>query len=269
MRRGALHDPANLDLAACMALARRSRLNLAALLGMVVALAIPWQAAAQDVVRIEERQFRAGAGRITFAEVPEGTPNPVYPPERYGGDAGSPTVRFAGLFQGRRIATAQECPPGAVRTGCLGGAARAPLALDAASPPVATIQSNDRSINNAIALGGTPTWNGPVAIWFDRDVAAVGLHAIGLDALGGTAITVYDRQGRSLGRTVNRAMPVDFIGLATADLSARIAGLEFHLVGPEPAGFGVKNIRFGTPQQVDLPGVVPPPPATRRAPVLP
>ena len=40
-------------------------------------------ARAQDgVVRIEERQFKAGAGRITFSEVPLGAVNPVYPRSR-------------------------------------------------------------------------------------------------------------------------------------------------------------------------------------------
>jgi hypothetical protein len=93
------------------------------------------------------------------------------------------------------------------------------------------------------------------------------------------AVTVYDRQGKVLGRTVNRGTGFEFMGLATKDLAPRIAGLEFHLVGNEPQGFGVDNIRFGAPQQVDLPGVVPPapqpppppppPPAPRRPPIIP
>ncbi len=89
------------------------------------------------------------------------------------------------------------------------------------------------------------------------------------------AITVYDRQGKVLGRTANRGKGFEFLGLATADLSPRIAGLEFHLVGNEPAGFGVDNIRFGAPRDIDLPGVRPPapppspPPPARRPPILP
>ena len=239
---------------------------------------------AQDVVRIEERQFKAGAGRITFSEVPLGTVNPAYPPSLYHGGADSPTVRFAGHFRGRRMGVPAECPPNAPLSGCLAGAPSAPLTLDMASPRVMTMDNTGVAGSQSPELGGTPRWNGPIAIWFDRDLAAVGLQGGWFDAVGGTAITVYDRQGKVLGRTVNRGLGFEFMGLATKDLSPRIAGLEFHLVGNEPAGFGVDNIRFGAPQQIDLPGVQPPPPpapppptppppqpppAPRRPPILP
>ena len=198
----------------------------------------------------------------------------MYPPARYGGGADSPTVRFGGYFQGRRIAPESECPPGAARTGCLSGSPTAPLTLDPRAPHTETVPhpTNDGFHLVPPDLVGTPGASGPVAILFDRDVAAVGLHAIGLDAPGTVGISVYDRQGRLLGRLSTRKSGVDFLGLATGDLVPRIAGLEFHLMGPEPHGFGVDNIRFGAPQQVDLPGVVPPPPTPptpRRPPILP
>ena len=233
----------------------------------VAAFARP--AAAQDaVVRIEQRQFKPGAGRITFSEVPVGTKNPTYPSALYRGGPDSPTVRFAGHFQGRSLASPADCPRGAVATGCLSGSPSAPLALAPHSPHTEVFTYAPDAVNgmSPSALGGTPAWNGPIAILFERDVAAVGLEAVGLDAARSTAITVYDRQGRVLGQTVNRGTAVEFLGLATRDLSARIAGLEFHLVGPEPKGFGVDNIRFGAPEQVDLPGVRPQPP---RPPILP
>jgi hypothetical protein len=238
-------------------------------------LAASGPAAAQELRRVEEAQFKAGSGRITFSEVPLRTRNPVYPPARYGGGADSPTVRFAGHFVGRRLATPAECPQGAAPTGCLAGAPAAPLALDPRSPPTETVPhpTNDGFHLVPPDLVGTPNASGPVAILFDRDVAAVGLHAIGVDVPGAVAISVYDRAGRLLGRASTRRKGVDFLGLATSDLVARIAGLEFHLVGPEPLGFGVDNIRFGTAQQVDLPGVAPPapapPPAPRRPVILP
>jgi hypothetical protein len=257
------------------------RLILSAALALMLCEAVPAWAQA-GVVRVEERQFKAGAGRITFSEVPQGARNPVYPPSLYRGGADSPTVRFGGHFRGRRLASAAECPRGASTTGCLVGTPGAPLALDPNAPAVSTLPFSAPSAaqgGQPPALGGSPRWNGPVAIWFDRDVAAVGLQGIGFDAIGGTAITVYDRQGRVLGRTVNRGTLIEFMGLATADLAPRIAGLEFHLVGAEPQGFGVDNIRFGAPQQVDLPGVTPPapappappppPPAPRRPAILP
>jgi len=247
---------------------------------LLAGLLLPCAAAAQEVVRIEERQFRAGAGRITFSEVPLGTANPTYPPSLYRGGEDSPTVRFGGHFRGRRLGTPAECPRDAPVTGCLAGTPAAPLTLDPNAPRVATMDNTGVPGSQSPELGGTPRWNGPIAIWFDRDVAAVGLQGGWFDDSGGVAVTVYDRQGRVLGRTVNRGTKFEFMGLATKDLSARIAGLEFHLVGREPQGFGVDNIRFGAPQQVDLPGVAPPapppapsppapPPAPRRAPILP
>ncbi len=236
-------------------------------------------ARAQEVVRIEERQFKAGSGRITFSEVPLGTANPAYPPSLYRGGPESPTVRFAGHFRGRRLGVASECPAGAPVTGCLAGGSSAPLTLDMGSPRVETMDNAGVPGSQSPELGGTPRWNGPIAIWFDRDVAAVGLQGGWFDGVGGVAITVYDRQGKVLGRTVNRGTGFEFMGLATKDLAPRIAGLEFHLVGAEPQGFGVDNIRFGAPQQIDLPGVTPPAPtppppppppsAPRRPPILP
>jgi hypothetical protein len=247
-------------------------------LGLWGAGAMP--AAAQDaVVRIAQSQFKAGAGRITFAEVPVGAENPTYPPSLYQGGAGSPTVRFGGFFRGQRLGTPAECPQGAVLSGCVVGGAAAPLMIDPASPGTSVQMNGTAQGGLSAGLAGSPRWNGPIAIWFDRDVAAVGLDGGFFDAPNSTAITVFDRQGRVLGRTANHGKGFEFLGLATRDLAPRIAGLEFHLVGAEPAGFGVDNIRFGAPEQVDLPGVRPPapppptpppaPPPPRRPPILP
>jgi hypothetical protein len=259
----------------------------AAMTALALAVGLPAAgvrpAAAQDaVVRIEQGQFKAGAGRITFAEVPVGAQNPTYPPSLYGGGPGSPTVRFGGFFRGQRLGTPAECPRGAVLTGCVMGNPAAPLVIDPASPGTSVQMNGSAAGGLSAGLAGSPRWNGPIAIWFDRDVAAVGLDGGYFDAPSSTAITVFDRQGRVLGRTANRGTGFEFLGLATRDLSPRIAGLEFHLVGAEPAGFGVDNIRFGAPEQVDLPGVrppappppptpapPPPPPPPRRAPILP
>jgi hypothetical protein len=50
-----------------------------------------------------------------------------------------------------------------------------------------------------------------------------------------------------------------FLGLVTADHSATISGLLFHLVGDEPAGFDVDNIQFGVGNQVVVTGGTPEP----------
>jgi hypothetical protein len=241
------------------AILRRALLGSALLLPASAALA----QGRSEVVRLTEQQFRPGAGRITFREVPRGTRNPVYTPQMYGGRAGDPTVSFGGHLLGRTVGRPGQCPPGAVPSGCLVGVARGPVALDPAAPPaVTTNNGSDRHVQ----LSGTPVWNGPMAMVLSRDVAAVGLVGGLFDATRATALTVYDRQGRVIGRTENHALRLEFIALATADLSPRIAAMEFHIIGAEPAGFGIENIRFGAPEQVDVPGVRPPPPAPPPAP---
>ncbi|WP_439577811.1 PEP-CTERM sorting domain-containing protein [Elioraea sp.] len=254
---------------------QRTGVRRAAARSAIVAAALGWLAAspaparADDaVIVIRESNFRAGAGRITFAEVPLRTRNPVLRPGQYGGDETSPTVQFGGLFQGRRIAAPAECPLGAARTGCLGGTPVAPLALDPGGPPALTVFDGSPGIRSEV-LSGSPVFNGPIAVWFDRDIAAVGLQGGYFDARGGVAITVYDRQGRRLGQTVNTRIGVEFLGLATRDLSPRIAGLEFHLVGAEPHGFGIDNLRFGRPDQVEVAGVEPPRAVPERPLLLP
>jgi hypothetical protein len=52
----------------------------------------------------------------------------------------------------------------------------------------------------------------------------------------------------------NNQTGIQFLGLVTDDHSALISGLLFHLVGPEPAGFAVDNIRFGVGEEVVPPG---------------
>ncbi|MCZ8146779.1 MAG: PEP-CTERM sorting domain-containing protein [Roseomonas sp.] len=241
---------------------------------LVAGLALPAlparaQQARPGVVRLSEGQFRAGAGRITFSEVPRGTRNPVYTPEMYGGRPNDPTVRFGGYLLGRRLGGFGECPRGAAATGCLAGTPRMPLQIDPDAPPAFTAFDDTPSIRD-VQISGSPLWNGPIAILFSRDIAGVGLLGGWFDAAGGTAITVYDRQGMSLGRAENRTEGREFLALATADLGQRIAALEFHLVGREPGGFGIDNIRFGDSEQVDVPGVTPPrPPEPQRAPPPP
>ncbi len=217
------------------------------------------QQARPGVVRLSESQFRAGAGRITFSEVPQNTRNPVYTPQMYGGRPNEPTVHFGGYLAGRRLGRGDECPRGAAPTGCLAGSPRQPLQLDPNAPPTFATFDGTAGISD-VQLSGSPKWNGPIAILFSRDIAGVGLMGGWFDAAESTAITVYDREGAILGRALNRGVGREFLALATADLVQRIAALEFHLVGREPAGFGIDDVRFGNSEQVEVPGVTPPRP---------
>ena len=56
-----------------------------------------------------------------------------------------------------------------------------------------------------------------------------------------------------IGSVSNTTTGIEFLGLVTADGSQRIAGLQYTLVGAEPAGFAIDNLRFGLAGQVVVP----------------
>lgn len=216
---------------------------------LAVSVLVSASASAQ-VVRITAAQFLPSAGKITFSEKPVGTANPPYAPADYGGVAGaSPNVSFKGFFTGQSLGTATPpCPTGATLTGCVLGSPSAPLSLAAASPNTSIV--SDGANPTSPVLSGSPTFNGPIAILFDIDLAAVGLSGGFFDAAASTAITAFRRDGTSLGSVSNIGTGIEFLGLKTADGSNQIAGLLFSLVGPEPAGFAIDNLQFGTGAQI-------------------
>jgi PEP-CTERM motif len=223
----------------------------AALLGLAAS------AHAAGIIDINESAFQAGAGLITFSEFPGGTTNPVYAPSVYGGGAGSPTVTFGGFFTGQSLGTAATCPAGAAVTGCVVGNPTGPLTLDPNSPQ--TFISGDGAMPTAPVLSGSPQFNGPIAIEFSTPQTGVGLIGGFFNAVDSTAITAYDANGNVIGSVDNPTTGDVFLGLVTADHSATISGLLFHLVGDEPAGFDVDNIQFGVGNQVVVTGGTPEP----------
>jgi hypothetical protein len=225
------------------------------LIGLAVGLI--QTAHATSVIEIPEGSFVAGSGEITFSEVPLGTQNPIYAPALYGGGLGSPTVTFGGFFSGQALGTAATCPAGAALTGCVVGNPTGPLTISVTSPP--TFTANDGAMPTSPILSGSPLFNGPIAIEFSTPQTGVGLLGGFFDAIGSTAITAYDINGNILGSVTNNQTGIEFLGLVTDDHSAQISGLLFHLVGNEPAGFDVDNIRFGVGGQVAPPAGVPGP----------
>jgi len=237
----------------------RSRALLAGLvLGGAVALASVADAA---VIRVNEDAFVAGAGLITFSEFAGGTVNPHYDPADYGGDVDGLTVDFDGFFQGQQLgASSPPCPPGAALSGCVLNNPTGPLALDPSAPD--TFITGDGANPTSPVLSGSPLFNGPIAILFGVDVAGVGLDGGFFNGIAGTAIEAFDRDGNVIGSVANVGLGIEFLGLVTDDGVARIAGLLFRLVGPEPAGFAIDNVRFGIEGQVVVPGGDAPEPAT-------
>lgn len=209
------------------------------------------------VVRIDESAFQPGSGHITFSEQPQGTVNPSYTPADYGGVPSDPNVTFDGFFTGQALGDAASCPPGAALTGCVIGTATGPLTLDPASPQTSIV--SDSANPTSPVLSGSPTFNGPIAIHFDSDIAGVGLDGGFFDDVGGTAITAFARDGTVIGSVLNEGTDIEFLGLVTADGSNTIAGLLFSLVGAESAGFAIDNLRFGTGDVIIGPGPGPGP----------
>jgi hypothetical protein len=104
-------------------------------------------------------------------------------------------------------------------------------------------------------LSGTPLFNGPIALEFSAPQVGVGLTGGFFNAVGSTAITAYDATGAEIGTVSNTIIGNEFLGLITADGLPEISGLLFHLVGAEPAGFDIDNVRFGVAGQVIPPGM--------------
>lgn len=209
--------------------------------------------ASAAVVRVDEADFNAGAGLITFSEFALNTVNPTYAPGDYGGDANSPTVSFGGFFEGQSLSAnpAVDCP-GAAASACVVGTPNAGLALDAASPD--TFITNDGANPTSPVLSGSPTFNGPIAVLFSEDQFGVGFDAGFFNADGSTGITAFARDGSILGTVSNIGQGIEFLGLVSQN--ADIAGVFLDLVGAEPAGFAIDNLRFGVRGQVN-PGQVP------------
>jgi hypothetical protein len=211
-----------------------------ALVGAIAAL--PASAA---VVRIGAAAFTADAGLITFSEKPLGSVNPTYNPADYGGGAGAPVVTFGGYFTGQSMGGG-AC--GGAPSGCVVGTPSAGLSIAAGSPQ--TFITNDGANPTSPVLSGSPIFNGPIAVLFSVDLAGVGLDAGFFNAIGGTAITAFDRAGNVIGSVANVGLGIEFLGLVTADGANNIAGLLFSLVGAEPAGFAIDNLRFGRADQI-------------------
>jgi hypothetical protein len=205
------------------------------------------------VLRVDEANFLASAGLITFSEFPQGTTNPTFTPADYGGDADSPTVTTGGFFVGQSLSAnpGADCP-GAAASACVAGSPSGPLALDPASPN--TFITTDTDTPTTPVLSGTPLFNGPIALLFSDDQFGVGFSAGFFNAVGSTGITAIARDGSILGTVTNTGTGIEFLGLVTDDGTASIAGVFLDLVGSEPAGFVIDNVRFG------LAGDITPPP---------
>jgi len=235
-------------------------MSIRAFLASFALAALTANVANATVVRVSEADFTAAAGLITFSEFSLGTVNPTYAPGDYGGGAGSPTVTFGGFFQGQMLSAdpGVDCP-GAAATACIVGDPTGPLSLDPTSPN--TFITGDGSNPTSPVLSGTPRFNGGIAILFDTLVAGVGFDGGFFNAANSTGITAFGADGTLLGTVTNNGTGIEFLGLVLDTGEALIAGVFLDLVGAEPAGFAIDNLRFGVAGQVTVPGAEVPIPA--------
>ncbi len=221
---------------------------------LVTAFFVP-SAIFAGVIRIEESNFTSDAGLITFSEIAFDSENPIYTPEMYGAESNGVTVSFGAYFIGQSIGGSL---PGANPSGVIVGTPVSDLTLDLTGP--GTFITQDAANPTSPVLSGTPTFNGAISMLFNKDIAGVGLNGGFFDTIGGTAITAFNRQGEIIGQVLNEGLGIEFLGLVTEDNTNQIAGLQFSLVGSEPAGYAIDNLRFGFADQIDIPSV--PEPAT-------
>ncbi|MEI6486753.1 MAG: PEPxxWA-CTERM sorting domain-containing protein [Sphingomonadales bacterium] len=228
------------------------------ILALSISTAFLAPAAQATVIRVSAANFVAGSGKITFSEYAIGTTNPSYTPANYGGGAGSPNVTFGGYFTGQSLSAnpGVDCP-GAAATACVVGSPTGPLSLAGASP--ATFITTDGANPTSPVLSGSPRFNGPIAVLFDSDQYGVGFDGGYFDAVGSTGITAFDRAGNLLGTVTNTGLGIEFLGLVTSNNTPQIAGVFLDLVGSEPAGFAIDNLRFGLPGEIVVGGGVPEP----------
>ena len=85
---------------------------------------------------------------------------------------------------------------------------------------------------------------------FSTDQFGVGFDGGFFNAVSSTAITAFGRDGSLLGSVDNSVTGIEFLGLVSDDVG--IAGVFLDLVGAEPAGFAIDNIRFGVRGDIDV-----------------
>lgn len=231
---------------------RRLRLHL--LQALSIFLIFPAQAVGDQgefgkVIRVKPDAFLPEAGRIGFDEFRVRTINPVYEPAEYGAGPAGVTVVFNGFFAGQRLGDRSQCPVGANRHGCVVGAPTDPLTLARSAPR--TFTDDDGANPRSPSLSGSPRFNGPISMVFSKDVAGVGLMGGYFDLPRSTAIRAFDRRGNMIGGVRNIGTGMEYLALVTEDGRERIAGLQFSLVGPEPAGYGIDDLSFAFSTQLD------------------
>ena len=201
--------------------------------------------------RVEAALINLGPGSFTPAATAidfstpgtNGSHNPIYSfiglPE-----IGDETVSFGSNFAGQTVID------GSVRT--ITGTPSGPLTLVTGGGNDVFITDDSAPGATSPVLSGTPTFNGPISIFFSNPVAAVGLKGGFFDAIGATTIEAFDDSGASLGSITNSSLGFEFYGLFD-NTGNNISGLSFYITGRESAGFAIDDVMFGSASVVLVP----------------
>ncbi|MDY6940277.1 MAG: putative Ig domain-containing protein [Cyanobacteriota bacterium] len=193
--------------------------------------------------RVEASSFNQSTARITLDELPSATYNPVYTPDLYGANDTAPSLTFKAMFEGQSYSgnAAQDCQ-GASPFGCIIGNPSNPLSLSSDRYTRITQIVSNPDLSYGQGLGTQQ--NAAYSILFDKDIASVGVTVAGFDAIGSTAVKVFDRAGKLLGQATNRQTGTEFFGFATDDGEDKIAGVQVSMVAPEDDGYFIGDITF-------------------------
>lgn len=210
---------------------------------------------ATDFVSIAAGDVTWFPGVVAFTEYSIGTANPTYTAAQYGGGGGAPDLGFGSFFVGQYLGAPPPAPPGVALGGWINGTVENPLALDLDNGP-GTFIGTDGTHPDTPVLSGSPFLNGSIAMLFETDQAVIGITAGFFNAVGSTRITAYKRDGSVLGFVANAGTGIETFIVGTDTGTAEIAGLLFHFVAAEAAGFTIDSVRFGERNAAAAPAVL-------------
>ena len=197
------------------------------------------------VVRVNPTDLGPTSSSITFSEQPFGTLNPIYPSASFGEGIATNTDS-SGIPRVSLIKSVGAGNITLLRT--LYNSASQVVAAPGIYQKGVRIGSDGASIVSPVLENHTDAglFQGPLAVVFGSDLSSVSFRVGYFDAIGTISVSLYDRAGKSLGSYTNTGLGFEFFGFNTSSGPNGIAAVTFSIVKPEPAGYGIDNIQFGS-----------------------
>jgi hypothetical protein len=198
--------------------------------------------AAASFINVQQSEVAPITATITLDEVPIGSYGAIPYLVSSGPFAGGEII-FGSYFQGQ---TPQGVDPVTISEPTAPGQ---PLQLLYDINDYIQVTDDAASPSSPVLAGGPLTFRQPISIQFSTPVAAVGLTAGFLDAIGSLSIAAYDADGNELGVISNDALGYEQFGLLDPS-GAHISGLTIE--DSSPSGFGIDNVflAVGVPEPI-------------------